>query len=73
MSQYQEQLSFKIAAITLMFMTLIALDRYDGADEDANIEYVSLSMFSFPTIFLAKMSQTKQNKNNFVCYVIDDR
>ena len=56
-----------------MLMTLIALDRYDGADEDANKENVSLSMFSFPTIFLPKMSQTKQNKNNFVCYVIDDR
>ena len=54
-----------------MFMTLIALDRYDGAEEDANKEYVSLSMFS--TIFLPKMNQTKQNKNNFVCYVIDVR
>ena len=60
-----------MAAITMMFMTLIALDWYDGADEDANKEYVSLSMFSFPTIFLPKMSQTKQNKSNFVCYVID--
>ena len=36
-----------MVAITLMFMTLIALDRYDGADEDANKEYVFSSNHLF--------------------------